>query len=194
MFFRFITSQGRSNRGSLGGGGEGWSSPNNLLIAIILQASCKFRHTKTLFSDHQNSVKTFPKSRKWLFRDSKLKNFLGPLALVLNPQSKRDSYGTTRFCNASVRKICVFLFVNCVFIHFKHLRGFVGHEMVGNVFRHPKCLAYSPPPQLYMLATALLPFPVANISGKNFLGALFILKVPLETEPPPNFFILPTPW
>jgi hypothetical protein len=35
--------------------------------------------------------------------------------------------------------------------------------------------------------------PVANISGENVLDALFILKVPLETAPSPNFFMLPTP-
>jgi hypothetical protein len=41
-----------------------------------------------LFSDHQNSVKSSPESRKWHFRDSKFKNFLGPLALALSaPQS-----------------------------------------------------------------------------------------------------------
>jgi hypothetical protein len=40
----------------------------------------------------------------------------GPLALVLNSQSKRDSYGAAYFCNTSLSKICVFLFVNCVFI------------------------------------------------------------------------------
>ena len=34
-----------------------------------------------LLSDHQNSVKSSPKSRKWHFRDSKLKNFLWSLAL-----------------------------------------------------------------------------------------------------------------
>jgi hypothetical protein len=39
-----------------------------------------------------------------------------------------------------------------------------------------------------MLATALPPPPVANISGKNFLDALFILKVPLETEAPQLFY------
>jgi hypothetical protein len=33
------------------------------------------------------------------------------------------------------------------------------------------------------------PTPVANISGKNFLGAFFILKVSRV----PNFFMLPTP-
>ena len=47
-------------------------------------------------------------------------------------------------------------------------------------------------PQLYMLATALPPRPLANISGKHFLGALFILKVPLETRaPPPQLFEAP---
>jgi hypothetical protein len=32
-----------------------------------------------LLSDHQNSVKYSPKSRKWHFRDSKFKNFLWSL-------------------------------------------------------------------------------------------------------------------
>jgi hypothetical protein len=32
------------------------------------------------------------------------------------------------------------------------------------------------------------PSPVANISGKNFLDALFIPKVPLETGAPPQIF------
>ena len=97
---------------------------NPTAIASKLQVNCKFRHIKTLFSDHQNSVKTFPKSRKWHFRDYKFKNLFGPLAFVLRPQSKRDSYGTACFCNTSVRKICVFLFVNCVFI-FRIAKTFV---------------------------------------------------------------------
>ena len=47
-----------------------------------------------LFSDYQNSVKSSPKSRKWHFRESKFKNFLGPSALAFSPppQSKRASY------------------------------------------------------------------------------------------------------
>ena len=38
------------------------------------------------------------------------------------------------------------------------------------------------------------PPPVANISGKKFLGALFNIypKVPLETGAPPNLLMLPT--
>jgi hypothetical protein len=34
--------------------------------------------------------------------------------------------------------------------------------------------------------------PVANISGKNVLGALFIPKVPLEIGAHPNFLMFPT--
>jgi hypothetical protein len=34
-----------------------------------------------LLSDHQNFVKSSPKSRKWHFRDSKFKNFPWSLAL-----------------------------------------------------------------------------------------------------------------
>ena len=48
-----------------------------------------------LFSDHQNSVKSSPKSRKWHFRDSKFKNFLGPLAL-------EALLGMSQLCSATV--------------------------------------------------------------------------------------------
>ena len=58
--------------------------------------NCKFRHTKMLFSDHQNSVKSAPKSRKWHFRDSKFKNFLGPLALAFSSPIKKSFL---RYCN-----------------------------------------------------------------------------------------------
>ena len=37
------------------------------------------------------------------------------------------------------------------------------------------------------------PPPLANISRKNVLGALFFQKVPLENAPPPHFLMLPTP-
>ena len=43
----------------------------------------------------------------------------------------------------------------------------------------------------YMIAIISPPFlppPVANICGKNFSGALFIPKVPLQTGPPPIFW------
>ena len=40
-----------------------------------------------LLSDHQNSVKSSPKSRKWHFRDSKFKNFLWSL------QGRREGGG-----------------------------------------------------------------------------------------------------
>ena len=75
-------------------------------------------------------------------------------------------------------------------LHFpdsKHLRGFIGHEIFGNFFRHSEMFGLHP--QLYMLATALpppLPSPV-----KHFLGALFILKVPLETRAPSQLFEAP---
>ena len=78
------------------------------------------------------------------------------------------------------------IFVCKLRLHFpdsKHLRGFIGHEIFGNFFRHSEIFGLHS--QLYMLATALPP--VANISVKHFLGALFILKVPLETSPPPTF-------
>jgi hypothetical protein len=96
-----------------------WQTAKNHIIPILFPATspiyCKFRHAKTLFSNHhQNSVKTSPKSRKWHFRDSKFKIFLGLSALVFRPQSKRVSYGTASVM--SVRKIFLFLFGNCVFI------------------------------------------------------------------------------
>jgi hypothetical protein len=51
------------------------------------------------------------------------------------------------------------------------------------------------------IAFFMIPFifpslsPVTNISGKNFLGAFFMPKVPLKTgaPPPPNLLMLPTP-
>jgi hypothetical protein len=78
------------------------------------------------------------------------------------------------------------IFVCKLRLHFsdsKHLRGFIGHEIFGNFFRHSEIFGLHP--QLYMLATALPP--VSNVSGKHFLGALFILKVLLETRPPQLF-------
>jgi hypothetical protein len=42
-------------------------------------------------------------------------------------------------------------------------------------------------PLIYDCIYFSFPAPVANISGKNFLGALFILKVPLETRVPQLF-------
>jgi hypothetical protein len=59
-------------------------------FAHLVLLNCKFRHTKMLFSDHQNSVKSSPKSRKWHFRDSKFKNFLGPLALAFSSPIKKS--------------------------------------------------------------------------------------------------------
>jgi hypothetical protein len=43
-----------------------------------------------LFSDYQNSIKSSPKSRKWHFRDSKLKNFLGPSALAFSHPNRKE--------------------------------------------------------------------------------------------------------
>jgi hypothetical protein len=63
--------------------------------------NCKFRHTKMLFSDHQNSFKSSPKSRKWHFRDSKLKNFLGPLALEVLPDMPQ-------LCSATFEQLFAF--------------------------------------------------------------------------------------
>ena len=59
----------------------------------------------------------------------------------------------------SLRKLCVFLFVNCIFI-FRIANTFVAsyamkYSEIFFIIR--KYLAYTPPPpQLYMLATALL--------------------------------------
>ena len=49
-------------------------------------------------------------------------------------------------------------------------------------------------PLIYDCIYFSFPSPVANISGENVLGALFIPKVPLETgvPPPPNFLMFPT--
>jgi hypothetical protein len=63
----------------------------------------------------------------------------------------------------SVRKICVFLFVNCIFI-FRIANTFVASDAMKYsemFFAIRKFLAYNPPPpppppQLYMLATALV--------------------------------------
>ena len=46
--------------------------------------------TKTLFSDHQNSVKSSPKSRKWCFRDCKFKNVLGSSALAFSLPNQKE--------------------------------------------------------------------------------------------------------
>ena len=94
------------------------------------------------------------KSTKWHFRDSKFKNFLG-LSALATPLSKRTFYRTARFCNMSVRKICVFLFVNCVFF-FRIANTFVAsyamkYSEISFVIR--EFLPYSPPPpQLCMLS------------------------------------------
>jgi hypothetical protein len=98
------------------------------------------------------------KSTKWHFTDSKFKNFLGP-SILATPLSKRTSYRTARFCNMSVRKICIFLFVNCVFI-FRIANTFVAlyamkYSEISFVIR--KFLTYTPPPpppppQLCMLS------------------------------------------
>jgi hypothetical protein len=58
----------------------------------------------------------------------------------------------------SVRKICVFLFVNCVFIFRIANTSVASYAMKCSeiVFVIRKFLAYTPPPpKLYMLATAL---------------------------------------
>jgi hypothetical protein len=63
------------------------------------------------------------------------------------PQSNRASYGTACFCNMPVRKIFVFLFVNCLFI-FQIANTFVAsyamkYSEIFFVIR--KFLAYTPP-------------------------------------------------
>jgi hypothetical protein len=56
------------------------------------------------------------------------------------------------------------------------------------VFRHSKIFGLHPAPTIHAsYGIAPPPPPVANISGINFLGALFILKVPLETGAPQLF-------
>ena len=71
----------------------------------------------------------------------------------------------------------------------KRLRGFGGHEIFGNFFRHSEIFGLHLPNYTCQLRPRSPPPP----SPTNFLGALFILKVPFETEPPPNFLMLPTP-
>jgi hypothetical protein len=67
------------------------------------------------------------------------------------PQWKRASYGSACFGNMSVRKI-MRIFLCKLRLHFldsKHLRGVTCHEIFGIFF-------VIHPPQLYMLATALI--------------------------------------
>jgi hypothetical protein len=101
-----------------------------------------------LFSDYQNSVKTSPKVQEWHFRDSQFKISSGLRPSVSAPQSKRAFYGTAcRFCNMSVRKICVFLFVNYVFI-FQITNTFAASYAMKYsefFFVIRKFLAYNPP-------------------------------------------------
>ena len=69
----------------------------------------------------------------------------------------------------SLRKLCVFLFVNCIFI-FRIANTFVvsyamKYSEIFFVIR--KFLAYTPPPpQLYMLSTALV-FPITGSKSSN---------------------------
>jgi hypothetical protein len=52
------------------------------------------------------------------------------------------------------------IFVWKLRLHFpdsKHFRGFAGHGIFGNFFRHSEIFGLHPPPQLYMLATAQPP-------------------------------------
>jgi hypothetical protein len=71
----------------------------------------------------------------------------------LPPQSKRASYGTVCFCRMSVRNICVFLFVSCVFI----LRIANIIRMPWNIWKYFSSFGnfWPTPTQLYMLASAL---------------------------------------
>ena len=175
MFFGLLLLRAEATARGEGGGAK-------------LQVNCKFRHIKTLFFDHQNSVKTYPKSRKWHFRDSKFKNFFGPLAFVLSPQSKRDSYGTACFCNTSVRKICVFLFVNCVFI-FRIANTFLAlyvmkYSEIFFVIR--KFLAYTPTIHASS-GPAPPPRPRRQHFRETFFRCPFHFKSAYRNQGPPNF-------
>jgi hypothetical protein len=100
------------------------------------------------------------------------------LTFVLSPQSaKRDSYGTACFCNTSVRKICAFLFVNCVFI---------GHEIFRIFFRNSEIFGLHP--QLYMLATALPPPPRQHFRETFFRCPFLYFKSAPRNQPPPTFW------
>ena len=87
----------------------------------------------------------------------------------------------------SLRKLCVFLFVNCIFIfrnHSKHLRGFVCHEIFGNLFRHSEMFGLHPPPpppQLYMLATALVD--LLKKENITHLNTLYKNYAPINVRP-----------
>ena len=67
-------------------------------FAHLVLLNCKFRHTKMLFSDHQNSVKSSPRSRKCHFRDSQFKNFLWPLTL-------EALLGMSQLCSATLEQL-----------------------------------------------------------------------------------------
>jgi hypothetical protein len=75
------------------------------------------------------------------------------------PQSKRPSYSTACFCNMSVCKICVFLFVNCVFI-FRIANTFVQYAMKYSEFFFAirNFLASTPPPPPNYTFNLLLKF------------------------------------
>ena len=101
------------------------------------------------------------KSTKWHFRDSKFKNFLGPLVLAMPPPYQKE---LPTELHASVICLCVKyayfqLFVNCVFI-FRIANTFVvSYAMKYSEisFAIRKFLAYTPPPppppgQLCMLS------------------------------------------
>jgi hypothetical protein len=70
--------------------------------------------------------------------------------------------------------------------------SFCHFHLISSVSRPQRPLIYD----CIYFSFSTLPFAstVGNISGKTFLGAFFIPKVPLETcTPPPNFLMLPTP-
>ena len=108
-------------------------------FAHLVLLNCKFRHTKTLFSDHQNSVKSSPQSRKWHFRDSEFKNFLGPLALAFSPPNQKELPTTLPDNNGLLteREVCTVKYQTEVFsvwterrrseVHAKN-RGLIFHS------------------------------------------------------------------
>ena len=82
------------------------------------------------------------------------------------------------------------IFVCKLRLHFpdsKHLRGFIGHEIFGNFFRHSEIFGLHP--QLYMLATALPPR--RQHFRETFFRCPFHFKsAPRNQGPPPNFLKL----
>ena len=118
----------------------------HLVLLHCKLANCNFRQTmQRCFLTIRILSKLPPKVQEMAFQSLNLKISSGLRPSFSTLQLKRASYGTACFCNIAVRKICVFLFVNCVII-FRIAKTFVASYAV-------KCSEYTPPPppQLYMI-------------------------------------------